>query len=143
MCRGNGGGCSPKAPTQGPTRVSLIALEPVFKIQSWVGWGHGVGGREILASPCGDASEMCPLSSSVSTEQAGEVLQPAAVLQKEGGPAGAQRRAGWLPPAPALVPDRRRAQGSPGGDRRRPVPPAPNWPAASPCGSGFLAVPGT
>lgn len=68
----------------------------------------------------------------VSAEQAGEVLQPAAVLQKEGSPAGTQCRAGRLPPAPALVPDRRRAEGSPGGDWRRPLPSAPYWPAASP-----------
>lgn len=49
-------------------------------------------------------------------EQAGQVLQPAAVLQEEGGPAGAQCQAGGLPPAPALVPHRRHAQGGDGGE---------------------------
>ena len=97
--------------------------------------GVGVGGNagELLACPpvavplrC----VLCPLC--LSTEQAGEVLQPAAVLQKEGRPAGTQRWAGRLPSAPALVPDCRCEEGSPWGDRRRPLPHAPYRLAASP-----------
>lgn len=72
-------------------KLGLTAVEWVFKTELD---GDGVGGNagELLACPpvaiplrC----VLCPLC--LSAEQAGEVLQPAAVLQKEGRPAGTQR----------------------------------------------------
>lgn len=83
----------PSSPTQlgHEWKLGLTAAEWVFKIELD---GLGVGGNagEMPACP----PVVIPLrrvlcSLCLSAEQAGEVLQPAAVLQKEGRPAGTQR----------------------------------------------------
>ena len=71
-------------------KLGLTAVEWVFKIELD---GVGVGGNagEVLACPPVAILRRVLCSLSLSAEQAGEVLQPAAVLQKEGRPAGTQR----------------------------------------------------
>lgn len=112
----------PQGPHWGAADACPRASQSHQPSEHGVGWGSrgdGAVGRSLpplLVTMPLRCALIC-----VSTEQAGEILQPAAVLQKEGGPAGTQRRAGRLPPAQALVPDRGHAQGSPGGDRKWPL----------------------
>lgn len=94
VCPGDGaeGGQSPSC---------LRSPPPVSPSCRGMGWGVTAGGPTGLLSSF--------------PEQAGQILQPAAVLQEEGGLAGAQCQAGGLPPAPALVPHRQHPQGGDGG----------------------------
>lgn len=82
----------PSSPTQlgHEWKLGLTAVEWVFKIELD---GVGVGGNagEVLACPPVAILRRVLCSLCLSAEQAGEVLQPAAVLQKEGRPAGTQR----------------------------------------------------
>lgn len=95
------------------TKPRRSGLQELGGAVFWGRFGNlGMGqGRAEPQLPVGDPRRVFPSF----PEQTGEVFQPAAVLQEEGGPAGAQRQAGGLPPAPALVPHRRHPQGGDGG----------------------------
>lgn len=92
--RQNVGTCvCPSSPTQlgHEWKPGLTAAERAFKVELD---GLGVGGNAGEIPACPPAviplrRVLCVLC--LSAEQAGEVLQPAAVLQKEGRPAGTQR----------------------------------------------------